>query len=847
MADTQDNCPAVANPDQANSDGDGQGDACDNCPAVANPGQEDSDGDGIGDACEVNSDWTATGSMSTPRQNFTATVLNDGRVLAVGGMNADGYLASAELYDPATGQWSSAGSMSSARRLHKAVLLPDGKVLVVGGYNQNVSDDSFASAELYDPSAGTWSNAGSMSIGRRDPSATLLPNGKVLVAGGRSSFGGFLSSAELYDPDTQTWTVTGSMNGTRSEQTATLLANGLVLVAGGNGSGHVILNSAELYNPATETWTATGSMNTTRWLHTATRLNDGKVLVAGGVSASGAASSSAELYNPVDGTWSSTGTLINARLYHAALLLPSGQVMVTGGYSYTDGMRSSVELYSPQTGEWNSAGSLLTAHAEHIAVLIFGGRAMVAGGWNNNYGSPVASAEMKTVSCANSPANLISWWPGDGNGEDITGGNNGTLTGSASFAQGKVGQAFVLNGIDSYVDAGNASSLHVSGNDFTVDAWVYFNTLSHPPGGNVNGAPQGDMSIVDKMSASGVNTDGWRLLKQNDNRFWFCFGGGAGNRCWDSAFTVFSTTVAATDRWYHVAAVKKADSFSIYVNGRLEDNRSPVPSFVDTDSASLRLGSYVLQGAHLNGLIDEAEVFNSALSAAEIQAIYNAGSAGKCKKLCGAGRSLPANTWLMTAPPCAPADPPGTGINAQYGPSIPSGVYGVNWMGWKWNAGTQIYSAMASVDPLVPGVGNWLYSTAAGTLNVTGTATPTADCGGYGLTGQCFAIDLALPSAGENRWNFIGHPFLYAVNWADVKVAAYTDSGASWTAYSPAAAEAAGYISKTYYRWNGNTYEAKDESTLGMTGSLQPKEAVWIRSLQGANGLAGLKLLIPVL
>jgi hypothetical protein len=200
----------------------------------------------------------------------------------------------------------------------------------------------------------------------------------------------------------------------------------------------------------------------------------------------------------------------------------------------------------------------------------------------------------------------VSWWPGDGNAHDIADGNNGTLMGGATFASGKVGQAFLLDGINAFVDAGNAPNLHVSAGDFTVDAWVFFNALSHPPGAN-SGAPQGDMSIVDKMSASGVNTDGWRLLKQDDNRFWFCLGGGTGNRCGDPAFTVFSTTRATTGVWLHVAAVKSATSFSIYVNGQLQDSRSPVPSFLDTNSADLRIGSYALEGSHLNGLMTKSK------------------------------------------------------------------------------------------------------------------------------------------------------------------------------------------------------------------------------------------------
>jgi Tol biopolymer transport system component len=242
------------------------------------------------------------------------------------------------------------------------------------------------------------------------------------------------------------------------------------------------------------------------------------------------------------------------------------------------------------------------------------------------------SIQTPSCPCVQPPAGLVSWWPGDGIVNDIIDGNDGSLEGGATFALGKVGQAFLLDGIDDFVDAGNAPNLHVSEGDFTVDAWVFFNALAHPPGANII-APQGDMSIVDKMSTSAVNgnIDGWRLLKQDDNRFYFCLGGGESDGCNDPAFTVYSTTVPMTGVWFHVAAVKSAASFSIYVNGQLEDSRSPVPSFLDTQSANLLIGSNALEGSHLNGMIDEVEILNRALSTAEVQAIFLAGSKGKCK------------------------------------------------------------------------------------------------------------------------------------------------------------------------------------------------------------------------
>jgi len=246
--------------------------------------------------------------------------------------------------------------------------------------------------------------------------------------------------------------------------------------------------------------------------------------------------------------------------------------------------------------------------------------------------------------CVSPPLGMISWWPGDGNANDIADENDGILMGSAAFAPGLVGQAFLLDGTDGFVNLGNASSLHVSTGDFTIDAWVNFTSLDGN-GGPCYG-PGCDMSIVDKMSdILAVNFDGWRLLKQSDNRFWFCLGGIDDNHCWDPAFTVFSQTVATTGVWYHVAAVKNSAGFSIYVNGVLEDSRSPLPNFLDTNSANLLIGSYILEGAHLNGLVDEVQIYNRALSPVEIAAIYNAGSAGKCKVV-SVHDTSPAKLWV---------------------------------------------------------------------------------------------------------------------------------------------------------------------------------------------------------
>ena len=209
-------------------------------------------------------------------------------------------------------RWVPTGNLNVARADHTATLLADGTVLIVGGGNVDGSNDVYlAGAETYDPATGIWSPAGSLRIGRSGGhTATLLPNGKVLVAGGVGvpAFA-YTESAELYDPTTRTWSPTGQLNTRRSHHTATLLRNGKVLVAGGlGGFNNDNLHDSELYDPATGTWSVTGSMVYARYAHSATQLRDGKVLVAGGslfveimfeVTVD-----SAELYDPVTGTWS---------------------------------------------------------------------------------------------------------------------------------------------------------------------------------------------------------------------------------------------------------------------------------------------------------------------------------------------------------------------------------------------------------------------------------------------------------------------------------------------------------------------------------------------------------------
>ena len=282
--------------------------------------------------------WAATGALATGRTTHTATLLSNGKVLVAGGhIAASGSTATCELYDPAVGRWTQTGAMATSRGAHTAILLLNGKVLVVGGYNRNTGS-AVSTAELYDPVAGTWTATGSLISARDNHTATLLLDGKVLVTGGAADNLAYasLSSAEVYDPQTGNWKATATMNYARQYQTATLLPNGRVLVAGG-GNLSYFDSSAEIYDPAAGAWTVTGSLAFARGIHTATLLPDGRVLVTGGNHNTQAASTivplaSSEIYDPAGGIWLPTGALNNNRSTHTATLLPSGQVLITAGY-----------------------------------------------------------------------------------------------------------------------------------------------------------------------------------------------------------------------------------------------------------------------------------------------------------------------------------------------------------------------------------------------------------------------------------------------------------------------------------------------------------------------------------
>lgn len=284
---------------------------------------------------------------------------------------ADGVTTWAVKKTPTVGIFlSAAGLLTTARRFHTATVLPNGKVLIAGGITQLLSE--LASAELYDPVTDTFTATGSLGVARGRHTATLLPNGKVLIAGGNTS----TATGELYDSATGTFAPTVALGTARYSHTATLLPNGKVLIAGGSDAVGNELATAGLYDPATGTFATTGNLGTARTQYSATLLPNGKVLMVGGKTYA----VSAELYDPATGTFSVTGAPGTNRYQHTATLLPSGKVLIAG--DLYGGL--SAQLYDPNTGTFTVTGSLGAARAQHTATLLPNGTVLIAGGTNGS-------------------------------------------------------------------------------------------------------------------------------------------------------------------------------------------------------------------------------------------------------------------------------------------------------------------------------------------------------------------------------------------------------------------------------------------------------------------------------
>ncbi len=343
--------------------------------------------------------WSPAPAMPTERvAGHTATLLPGGKLLVVGGVKAGGAgSAAADLFDPATATWTTVAPMDVMRASHTATLLADGRVLVVGGSTvSSVAAKGYvnnASAEIYDPVANTWTATPALAAARSHHSATLLPDGTVLVFGGEDVHYLVGATAEIYDPAANTWSAPRTLPvSPRSQHTATLLPSGLVLIAGGFDIIDGVLTplaTTELYDPVLHVSSSTATDGTVtvvttgmdfsagaamafpHYGHTATLLPDGHVLAVGGNT------TQTELYDPGAATWATQGATGAVHTAHGAVLLPDGQVLAVGGTQFA---LPTAERFDTATGGWTSAAAMLVIRSNPTATLLQDGSVMVCGG-----------------------------------------------------------------------------------------------------------------------------------------------------------------------------------------------------------------------------------------------------------------------------------------------------------------------------------------------------------------------------------------------------------------------------------------------------------------------------------
>lgn len=307
-------------------------------------------------------EWAFTGNLTEPRAGAGLVTLQDGRALT------SGWQLTNEIYNPSTRQWTPAGSRTFSGSGSDAVVMQDGRVLSTGveGFRW--------SAEIWDPAIEAWRLTSPMSVSRLFVGLTLLPNGDILAAGGRSI--GASRSAEIFNPAEERWSMTGDMVQPH-ERTQGLLVPLL------DGRVFLAARDAEIFDPKTGTWRTSGRMQTVRGSYPATRLLDGRIMVSGGDTTL----RSVEIFDPATETWTIAASLLTGRFDHRAALLPDGRVLVAGGrdgfWEYSPFL-SSTEIYNPNTDTW-SPGPSMGLQRGNFLLTSLGTGILAAGGFYDEY------------------------------------------------------------------------------------------------------------------------------------------------------------------------------------------------------------------------------------------------------------------------------------------------------------------------------------------------------------------------------------------------------------------------------------------------------------------------------
>ena len=322
--------------------------------------------------------FTASGAMTDARQTAVAVLLPDGRVFVAGGRGKGSgrlppRLETATIWDQSAGEWANVTSMEKEREEATAELLDDGRVIVLGGRDQTKFHRSI---EIYDVTGDEWASGPRMKKKRFDHASVKLSNGAVLAIGGIDDFFAPMDVVEICPSAEEACEPTGLLTQARAEHTATLLSDGRILVAGGSrggiGTDAPAFDTAEIYDPETGEWTVIAVMAVAHTRHTATLLEDGRVLVTGGRGQI----TEAELFDPATGNWSSAGSLSESRAHHTATLLADGRVLVSGGI----GNVATTDIFDPATDGWARGPIMTESRYDHTATRLSDDRVLIVAG-----------------------------------------------------------------------------------------------------------------------------------------------------------------------------------------------------------------------------------------------------------------------------------------------------------------------------------------------------------------------------------------------------------------------------------------------------------------------------------
>lgn len=405
--------------------------------------------------------WQQVASPNFPHHEHGAVLLDDGRVLIIGGHGNGSIQSSCEIFDPETGQWSLTGSLSIGRYNFGLVKLQGGRPLVIGGVNSGRG--ILKSCEVFDPIGGQWSLTDSLNIARgwygsphyNQGGTVLLSDGKVLIING--STGIPTSSCEMFDPELEIWTLVAPTNQSRESPLGGLFSNGLVLSFHSNWSSGQGDPSVELYNPITDTWIyGQPPLPPQKIDESGIVIPEGYLRVGGRKIPGGSFIKNCEIYHTQTGEWTVTDSLPVPRICYAVTLLPNSKVLVSGGWDNNNISCSTTDcqIYSLESHTWSLDEPMNVGRANFTLTVLKDGRALAVGG------VPIPSAEIYS-------------WNTSPYVEDIDGPDQGYTNDTLYF---------LVTAID---DENDSISLRVDWGDGEISNWTeyqptdYMFTFSH--------------------------------------------------------------------------------------------------------------------------------------------------------------------------------------------------------------------------------------------------------------------------------------------------------------------------------------------------------------------------------